>query len=278
MVRTSNGRRAEPSPPGAGVQCGSLPGILVVCGVRLYRDGLVDLLEAGDGVTVTGTAATCDEALACCREAPAAALVDAPSAAAAPVAARLRGRWPETKLIALGLYEDPDVVLAYVEAGFDGYVTRTTSLTGLNKTIRRVLDGEAVCSPKIAAALFRRLRAGNPTSHRLSLTPRELEVAELINEGSPTSRSRACCRSRPPRSRATSTTSWRSSRSSAVARRPWRCGAPACSSASEAGRPPMRRRGRTPVPRPGRSTHGVAPQVESSGRMAENGRMFRSSS
>lgn len=183
MVRTSNGRRAEPSPPGAGVQCGSLPGILVVCGVRLYRDGLVDLLEAGDGVTVTGTAATCDEALACCREAPAAALVDVPSAAAAPVAARLRGRWPETKLIALGLYEDPDVVLAYVEAGFDGYVTRTTSLTGLNKTIRRVLDGEAVCSPKIAAALFRRLRAGNPTSHRLSLTPRELEVAELINEG-----------------------------------------------------------------------------------------------
>ena len=98
---------------------------------------------------------------------------------------------PSTKVLALGLTEEKQHVLRYVEAGATGYVLKDDSLEGLIETIRAAQDGKVFVSPKIAAAIMERLAAlarlfsdvENSVGDTTELTSRELEVLKLIGEG-----------------------------------------------------------------------------------------------
>jgi DNA-binding NarL/FixJ family response regulator len=98
---------------------------------------------------------------------------------------------PATKVLALGLTEERQRVLRYVEAGATGYVLKDDSLENLIETVRAAQDGKVFVSPEIAAALMERLSelahlfSGIETSiaETATLTPRELEVLKLIGEG-----------------------------------------------------------------------------------------------
>lgn len=98
---------------------------------------------------------------------------------------------PSTKVLALGLTEEKQHVLRYVEAGATGYVLKDDSLEGLIETIRAAQDGKVFVSPKIAAAIMERLAAlarlfsdvENSVGDTTALTSRELEVLKLIGEG-----------------------------------------------------------------------------------------------
>ncbi len=98
---------------------------------------------------------------------------------------------PATKVLALGLTEEKQHVLRYVEAGATGYVLKDDSLEGLIETIRAAQDGKVFVSPKIAAAIMERLAAlarlfsdvENSVGDTTELTSRELEVLKLIGEG-----------------------------------------------------------------------------------------------
>jgi two-component system nitrate/nitrite response regulator NarL len=98
---------------------------------------------------------------------------------------------PSTRVLALGLTEEKQHVLRYVEAGATGYVLKDDSLEGLIETIRAAQDGKAIVSPKIAAAIMERLTAlarlfadvENSVGETSELTSRELEVLKLVGEG-----------------------------------------------------------------------------------------------
>lgn len=98
---------------------------------------------------------------------------------------------PSTKVLALGLTEDKKRVLRYVEAGATGYILKDDSLDDLISTVLAVQDGKVFVSPEIAAALIERLSdlaqmfsdVENSITDASDLTPRELEVLELIGEG-----------------------------------------------------------------------------------------------
>jgi DNA-binding NarL/FixJ family response regulator len=98
---------------------------------------------------------------------------------------------PSTKVLALGLTEEKQHVLRYVEAGATGYVLKDDSLEGLVETIRAAQDGKVFVSPQIAAAIMERLAAlarlfsdvENSVGDTTELTSRELEVLRLIGEG-----------------------------------------------------------------------------------------------
>jgi DNA-binding NarL/FixJ family response regulator len=97
---------------------------------------------------------------------------------------------PSTKVLALGMTEDRQRVLRYVEAGAAGYVLRDDSLDDLIQTVRAARAGKAFVSPEIAAAMARRLcdlaqmfsGAGIDRADMGSLTRREAEVLELMGQ------------------------------------------------------------------------------------------------
>jgi len=98
---------------------------------------------------------------------------------------------PSTKVLALGLTEEKNRVLRYVEAGATGYVLKDDSLEDLIETVRAAQDGKVFVSPQIAAALMERLSnlahmfsdIENNITDTTGLTTREFEVLELIGKG-----------------------------------------------------------------------------------------------
>ena len=61
---------------------------------------------------------------------------------------RLRGRFPELNLIVLGVYNEPNVSRAILEAGANGFVLKSSIATDLLPAIDAVLAGETYVSPK----------------------------------------------------------------------------------------------------------------------------------
>jgi DNA-binding NarL/FixJ family response regulator len=95
----------------------------------------------------------------------------------------------------MGIDEEPDLIIRYLEAGASGYILQNDSLEKMVDKLRAVQTDEAIVSPTIAAAMIQRLsRLANmemPPSFVESrrtqldeLTSREYEVLTLINNGS----------------------------------------------------------------------------------------------
>lgn len=99
--------------------------------------------------------------------------------------------FPQVKVLALGLAETRPRVLQYIEAGADGYIARDDSVDDLLHRIRSAYEDRAVVSPEIAAALMSRVthyaqligEVDAGLHQAADLTPREMEVLELIGDG-----------------------------------------------------------------------------------------------
>src|SRR6185312_399444 len=57
---------------------------------------------------------------------------------------------PEVKFLALSVSDAAEDVIGLIRAGARGYVTKTISSEDLADAIRRVADGDAVFSPRLA--------------------------------------------------------------------------------------------------------------------------------
>lgn len=94
--------------------------------------------------------------------------------------------WPEATFLALSVSDAAEDVVAVIRAGARGYVTKTIDPAELVAAIRRVHDGDAVFSPRLAGfvldAFSGQLPA--PSDPELDqLTAREQEVMRLIARG-----------------------------------------------------------------------------------------------
>jgi len=91
------------------------------------------------------------------------------------------------RIVAFAVEETERDVLLCAEAGAAGYVACDGTMDDLVNTIHSVARGELLCSPRIAATLFRALHAqgSRPDGDRLALTltAREREIAPLIDRG-----------------------------------------------------------------------------------------------
>ncbi|MEV6304225.1 response regulator transcription factor [Actinoplanes sp. NPDC051861] len=157
--------------------------------MRLYREGLADVLRKHGTFTVAGTAAGGPGALDCVRRCrPGVVLVDVAAPGDVGILTELRAASPASRVVVLGVAETGPEVLACVEAGAAGYVPRNGSLRDLIETLELAGRGEAVCPPQILAALLSRvaeLTGGGALTTRGSeqLTSRELQVLRLIENG-----------------------------------------------------------------------------------------------
>jgi DNA-binding NarL/FixJ family response regulator len=176
----------------------SLPTVVLVddhaifrAGVRAELDGLVTILgEAGDVESALREIV---------QRAPDVVLLDVhlPGGGGVEILRRLSTEAPEAKCLALSVSDDPEDVIAVIRAGARGYVTKTISPTELVDAIRRVQEGDAVFSPRLAGFVLDAFSGGTAGGSSVGgradigavdaeldqLTPREREVLRHIARG-----------------------------------------------------------------------------------------------
>jgi two-component system, NarL family, nitrate/nitrite response regulator NarL len=162
--------------------------VFVVAEVRLYREGLAQVLERDERVTVIGAASHVDEVLDTLGVmSPDVILLSTALDEAYSYISTLVAVAPEAKVIALAVPAVEDQVVAWAEAGAHGFLTCEGSLEDLILAIESAIRDEIACPPRLAAALLRRVgalaaehSAGN-LERRLTL--RERQISELLDEG-----------------------------------------------------------------------------------------------
>jgi DNA-binding NarL/FixJ family response regulator len=170
--------------------------VVVVDDHPIYRRGLVAVLESG-GIAVVGVAEGVEEALAVVdATVPDAVLSDLYLADGSGIALvrRLVSRHPEIRVVVLTVSHDPNEMLAAVRAGADGFLCKDQAPDRLVRALSGVFDGEAALSRAMAGHLVRDVREGQRRialashfPHRERLTPRQLEILQLIAAGNSTS-------------------------------------------------------------------------------------------
>jgi DNA-binding NarL/FixJ family response regulator len=161
--------------------------VLIVVGIRLYREGLAQLLATQDGFAVVGTASNGGSAAAQIEQlTPDVALVDMGIPDLDSIVGALAAPSSRIPLVAIGIADSDKEVLACAERGAAGYVTRDASVEELAGTIERAARGELICSPQTAGTLMRRLgmlaAELKPSPPTARLTRREREIGALMGE------------------------------------------------------------------------------------------------
>ncbi|MCB9283588.1 MAG: response regulator transcription factor [Lewinellaceae bacterium] len=97
----------------------------------------------------------------------------------------IREKFPKLKILMQTVFEDEDKVFAAICAGADGYILKQANPSKLLDAIEEVLTGGAPMTPVIARKvlrLFNKLHTA-PQKKTFDLTPRELEILELLVKG-----------------------------------------------------------------------------------------------
>ena len=161
------------------------PRVLVVSPLRLLREFVTQVLRAS-GLTHVEHAAPMAALAGMPSTMPDVAIVDVSAPSMLVTMRTMADRHPPLRVIALGVDESDADVLACAEAGAAGYVARESSPADLVAIVDSVRRDELMCSPRVAAALFRRhaARLAKPTAAPArSLTRREREVLTLVERG-----------------------------------------------------------------------------------------------
>jgi two-component system, NarL family, nitrate/nitrite response regulator NarL len=160
----------------------------VIAETRLYREGLAHLLGRDSRVEVIGTAAGIETGLAMVfREAPDAVLLDVRLATELHLVAELIDAAPETRVIAFGVADEEETIIACAEAGVAGYVPCEAGVEELVCVVTGAIRDEVVCGPRVAGTLLRRVgalaRECRGDVPEVRLTARETQIVALIDDG-----------------------------------------------------------------------------------------------
>src|SRR4051812_49062197 len=118
--------------------------LFIVADVRLYREGLAELLGRDGAFRLCATAASRAEALEKLPEYPAdVVLVDMVMPEALETLCAILARAPDVKVVALAIGEVGTDVIACAEAGAVAYVSRDGSFKDLVAAIHGAARGEA---------------------------------------------------------------------------------------------------------------------------------------
>jgi DNA-binding NarL/FixJ family response regulator len=166
----------------------SRPRVVIIDDHALFRGGLVQLLEER-GIAVVGEAGLALDGIRQVAElAPDVALMDLSMPGLSGIAAtqRLSASAPLVRVLVLTVSADAQSVTDALLAGACGYLLKDASIEQIAEGIRAAARGESSISPRVASQLVRRLREPpEAESHPVGaeLTPRELEVLELLSKG-----------------------------------------------------------------------------------------------
>ena len=157
----------------------------------IVREGLRRLLEAERDIEVVGEAATGREAVTVARKLrPDVVVMDIamPVLNGLEATRQIRHHVPDAKILILSAHNDDVYVERLTALGATGYLIKQTSAHFLSEAIREVHNGNTFFSPSIAKKLREQKqkaldRKDLPKEKAVPLSPREVEVLQLIGEG-----------------------------------------------------------------------------------------------
>ncbi|MGC5013725.1 response regulator [Streptosporangium sp. DT93] len=161
--------------------------VLIVDDHRLFRSGV--RAELGDSIEVIGEAEDVESAVRAIAElGPDVVLLDVhmPGGGGQEVLRKVLGSGSTVRFLALSVSDAAEDVIGVIRGGARGYVTKNISGRELTDAIRRVADGDAVFSPRLAGFVldaFSSSEAPAIDPELDSLTQREREVLRLIARG-----------------------------------------------------------------------------------------------
>jgi DNA-binding NarL/FixJ family response regulator len=154
--------------------------VVLVDDHNLVRRGLRRLLEDDPAIAVVGEAATGEEALPLVAELePAVVVMDCalPGMSGLAATRRILEDSPQVAVLVLSMHSEDTLVRQALEAGARGYVLKSAVDLDLVTAVKRAAAGETVLDAQLELA--------HPLKGERNpgLTPRELEILQLIVEG-----------------------------------------------------------------------------------------------
>ena len=159
--------------------------VLICDDHTVLADGLAILLNAEPDIEVVGVAGCVSELLDLAgAHPPDVVLLDyeLPDGDGVSAATSLKKAHPETKVVMLTSFTAETVLVAAMEAGCAGYLTKHNAAAIIVDGVRSVASGEALISRDMLQYLLPRL-GHSSRGVGSDLTPRELEVLELMAAG-----------------------------------------------------------------------------------------------
>lgn len=162
--------------------------VVVVDDHEMFRTGVKT--EIGPRVHIVGEAEDVPSAVAVIAEtAPQVVLLDVhlPGGGGLEVLKQVHATSPDVRFLALSVSDAAEDVISVIRGGARGYVTKTISGDDLVDAIRRVADGDAVFSPRLAGfvldAFSGAIDVASIDEDLDRLSNREREVLRLIARG-----------------------------------------------------------------------------------------------
>ncbi|MCW2993320.1 MAG: hypothetical protein JWQ18_815 [Conexibacter sp.] len=156
----------------------------------IVRDGLVTLLELMPDIDVVAAVGDGQQALdAVARFHPDAILLDLhmPVLDGIAATAHLGREHPGVAVVVLTTYADDESILAALNAGARGYLTKNTNRHEISRALHTAAAGQTILDPEVGARLLASAQAAGPRALPEvlpdGLTPREAEVLRLLCGG-----------------------------------------------------------------------------------------------
>lgn len=167
--------------------------LLLVHDILLMCNVLAAALEGEEDICIVGCVTSVEEALAKIENEDVDIVLTSlrlPNQGALRLTQTVTDMDQSADVIVLGITDNTNSVMKYVEAGAAGYVLRNQSVDDLLRTIRTIYQGKAIVSPQIASAMMERLAElaklfsslERDVVDNAGLTSRELEVLTLLGK------------------------------------------------------------------------------------------------
>jgi len=163
--------------------------IVIVDDHPIVRQGLAELINHEQELTVCGHAEDAHEALAIIKESePDMVIVDISlkETSGMELIKDIKAQYPNLPVLALSMHDESLYAERALRAGAKGYIMKVEATENVVTAIRKVLSGQIYVSDRMAAKMVRKLVGGRSqvgVSVIESLSDRELEVFQLVGRG-----------------------------------------------------------------------------------------------
>jgi DNA-binding NarL/FixJ family response regulator len=159
--------------------------LVIIDDHQMFVEALSHVLDDDDRIAVVGVAATGAEAVRLVEQRrPRVALVDyhLPDQNGVDLVGALKADHPDLMAVMLTASTEDRVLLAAMDAGCSGFLTKDRAVRDVVDAVLAASDGEALVTPAELARLLPRLSRREPTVGG-DLTPRELQLLSHLARG-----------------------------------------------------------------------------------------------
>lgn len=158
---------------------------------EMFREGMKLLLSSIPSIEVVGTFSNREDLISFLKKAlPDILLMDIKLKEDSGIALTefLVDQFPDLKVVALSMYDDPNIILKMIAAGASGYLLKNVTKEELKDAIVKVIKGQEYYCNEVAMQVLQKIaQADRRTSYagfqRNGFTHRELQVIELVCDG-----------------------------------------------------------------------------------------------